>query len=164
MMVHPANPKHIYGWYKLRVHRSLDGGKTWEILQKQPPEILSFAGDPRNENVVYIGTIGNLLISRDAGESWTSMTSAFINDVVFDVEADASTGNLFLATRDNGIQRVSRGQEGGILIEAIGKLPDGDIPQHLALDPKNAATMYAFGKSHTLYKSADGGKTWQKVL
>ncbi|MBI3336431.1 hypothetical protein HYZ98_02605 [Candidatus Peregrinibacteria bacterium] len=164
MMVHPANPNHMYGWYKLRVHRSLDGGETWTVLPKQPPEVLSFAGDPRNENVVYIGTIGDLLMSTDKGESWTSMTSVFANDVVFDVEVDASTGDLFLATRDSGIERVSRGSEGGTIVEVMGKLPDGDVPQHLALDPKNPQIMYAFGKSHTLYKSTDGGKTWQKIL
>lgn len=164
MLVHPANPDHIYGWYKLRIHRSLDGGTTWEVLPKQPPEVLSFAGDPRNENIVYIGTIGDLLISTDKGESWTSMTDTIGYDVVFDVEVDPTTGSLYLAMRDRGIVRAVVKKDGTAALENLSQLPGGDVPQHLALDPKNAQTMYAFGKTKILYKSTNGGKTWQKVL
>lgn len=164
MMVHPANPDHIYGWFKLRVHRSLDGGKIWEVLPNQPPEVLSFAGDPRNENVLYLGTIGDLLMSADRGETWTSIGEKVKSDVVFDIEVDATTGSLYLATRDQGILRVSRGLEGGMFTKAMGKLPEGDVPQYLALDPKNPDTMFVFSKAHTLYKSTDGGRTWQKIL
>jgi len=163
MMAHPANPDHIYGWYRLRVHRSLDGGRTWEVMAKQPPEALSFAGDPRDENVVYLGTIGDLLMSTDRGETFSGVTDAFENDVVFDIEADPS-GSLYLATRDSGIQRVTQRFDGGVIVETVGKIPDNDVPEHLALDPKNAAMMYVFGESHALWKSADGGKKWQKVL
>ncbi len=164
MFIHPANPDHIYGWFKLRVHRSLDGGKTWEVLPKQPPEVLSFAGDPRDENVLYLGTIGDLLMSTDKGESWTSMTEQIGNDVVFDVEVDPTTGSLYLATRDQGILRASRGIEGGIAVEPAGKLSEDDFPEHLALDPRNSLTIYAFSKAHALYKSTDSGKTWNKLL
>lgn len=164
MLAHPANPDHIYGWFNLRVHRSLDGGSTWEILGKQPPEVMSFAGDPRNESVVYLGTIGDLLVSTNKGESWTSMTDKIGNDVVFDVEVDPTTDSLYLAMRDQGIVRVSRGIEGGTVVEAIGKLPQSDFPEHLAIDPKNPQMMYAFSKGHALYKSTDGGQNWQKLL
>ena len=162
MMAHPANPNHMYGWYKLRVHRSLDGGKTWEILQKQPPEVLSFAGDPTNANIVYIGTIGGLLMSTDKGESWEKTTDVIGYDVIFDIEAEP-TGTLLLAMRDRGVVRATM-KNGRATLEDLGKLPSDDIPQHLALDPKNTEVLYAFGKSLTLYKSIDGGKTWQKVL
>ena len=164
MLVHPANPNHIYGWYKLRVHRSLDGGQTLEVLPKQPPEVLSFAGDPRNENIIYIATIGDLLRSTDKGESWTSMTEKIGNDVVFDIEADPTTGTLFLATRDQGILQILKGVEGGIIVETVGKLPGGDFPQYLALDLKESQTIYTFSSAHVLYKSEDNGKTWQKIL
>lgn len=163
MLVHPANPDHIYGWYKLRIHRSLDGGATWEVLPKQPPEILSFAGDPRNENILYIGTIGSLLISTDRGESWASMTDAIGYDVVFDVEVDPA-GALYLALRDRGSVRATVKKDGTAVLEDLGKLPDGDIPLHLAIAPENPEIIYASSKTKKLYKSTDGGRTWQKVL
>lgn len=164
MLVHPANPDHVYGWYKLRVHRSLDGGRTWEVLPKQPPEILSFAGNPENENVLYAGSIGDLLMSGDRGESWTSMTDAIGNDVVFDLEVDPSTDALLLTTRDRGILRVTGNPGGGVTVEEVGKLPDRDVPEHFALDPRNPETMYSFSKAQVLYKSTDGGRTWLKIL
>ncbi|MEK7137475.1 MAG: hypothetical protein AAB853_04290 [Patescibacteria group bacterium] len=163
MMVHPANPDHIYGWYRLRVHRSLDQGKTWEVLSKQPPEILAFAGDPRDENVVYFGSIGDLLMSTDQGESFTSIAPELASDAIFDLEVE-SNGALVLATRDHGFMRASRNPEGGFALEEIGRLPNADIPYYLALDPKNPAILYSFSKAHVLYKSTDNAQSWQKLL
>lgn len=164
MMVHPANPDHIYGWFKLRVHRSLDGGKTWEVLPKQPPEVLSFAGDSRNDTILFLGSIGDLLVSTDRGETWESMTDRLKSDVVFDIDVDPATGFLFLATRDQGVLQISKSPEGSILVEHLGNLPGGDIPQYLALDPNNSRTLYAFSKAHSLFKSTDGGRSWQTLF
>lgn len=164
MMVHPANPDHIYGWFKLRIHRSLDGGRTWEVLLKQPPEVLSFAGDSRNDTILFLGSIGDLLVSTDRGETWESMTDAIKNDVVFDIDVDPSTGSLFLATRDQGVLRLSKSAEGNLVVESVGRLPKADIPQYLALDPKNPRILYTFSKTHSLYKSTDGGGNWQTLF
>jgi photosystem II stability/assembly factor-like uncharacterized protein len=164
MTVHAANPNHLYGWYKLRVHRSLDGGETWEVLPNQPPEILSFAGDPRDENVVYAGSIGALLMSTDRGETFVSIAPELTKDVVFDIEMDPGSSALILATRDHGFMRVSRNPEGGFGLEELGRLPNADIPYYLAIDPKNPAVLYSFSKAHTLFQSTDGAQSWQKLL
>lgn len=164
MMAHPANPDHLYGWYKLRVHRSLDGGRTWEVLPKQPPEVLAFAGDPRDENIVYFGSIGDLLLSADRGETFIDIAPELKNDIVIDIEVENVTGDLILATRDHGIMKASRNPDGGFTIETIGELPGKDPAYYLALDPKNSQIMYAYSKAEIFYKSADGGQNWQKVL
>jgi len=164
MMAHPANPDHLYGWYKLRVHRSLDGGKTWEVLPKQPPEILAFAGDPRDENTVYFGSIGDLLLSADRGETFVSIAPELQTDIILDIEVDRESGMFTLATRDHGIMKGSRNPEGGFVFETVGALPGEDPAYYLALDPKNKEIFYALSKSNVLYKSTDGGKTWQKLL
>lgn len=164
MMAHPANPDHLYGWYKLRVHRSLDGGKTWEVLPKQPPEILAFAGDPTDDRIVYAGSIGDLLMSTDRFETFESIAPELTSDIVLDIEIEEATNTLILATRDHGFMRASRNPDGSFAFETISSLPNEEIPYYLALDPKNGEILYAFSKGHALYKSTDGGQNWQKVL
>jgi len=163
LMAHPANPDHLYGWYKLRIHRSIDGGKTWEVLPKQPPEILAFAGDPRDENTVYFGSIGDLLLSTDRGETFVPIAPELQTDIILDIEVEPKSGALILATRDHGILKGSRNPEGGFRFDTIGALPGEDPAYYLALDLKNPQTLYAFGKSNALSQSTDGGKVWKKL-
>lgn len=165
MTVHPANPDHLYGWYKLRIHRSLDQGETWEVLPRQPPEILAIAGDPREENILYAGSIGDLLMTTDRFETFVSIAPVeFQSDIVFDIEIEENSGTLILSTRDHGIVEAMRDVDGGWNFETIGALPGDDPAYYLALDPKNPKILYAFSKGHVLYKSEDSGKAWTKIL
>ena len=64
---------------KLRVGRSRDGGKTWELLTKGLPQRNAFAlvlreamaSDDRDPAGVYFGTsTGTVFCTRNAGDSW----------------------------------------------------------------------------------------------
>lgn len=161
MMVHPADPEHIYGWFGGRIHRSFDGGETWTVLPDQM-NITSIAGDPLSAITVFAGTPNGLLVSTDQGGTWAQMTTERSLGAVLDIEPDVTTASLLLALQDGKIVRLSRNPEGGWAMQELGILPDRAM--HLALDPKNARTMYAFTKGHSLYMSIDGGQNWQKLL
>lgn len=160
MAVHEANPDLILGWFRGRLYRSEDGGTTWTTLSAQVPQIITLGSDTQDERVFYAGTEGGLLRSSDRGETWSSVPS--VTDVVIDIEADPVSGNLFLAT-PNGFVRIGPGAEGGMTVEHLGSLPEGAVPNQVALDRKNPQTLYATSET-TVYKSSDGGETWTKLL
>ncbi len=160
MTVHEKNPDLIVGWYRDRLYRSENGGTTWSTLSASTPPIITLGSDPQNERVLYAGTEHGLLKSIDRGETWENVPS--FTDTVIDIEADPAHGGLLLAT-PNGIVRMSPDAEGGITFAPVGALPAEAVPMQIALDRKNPQVLYATSE-RTVYKSGDGGKTWQKML
>jgi hypothetical protein len=68
---------------KLRVGRSRDGGKTWDLLTQGLPQSHSYAlvwreamaSDGEDPAGVYFGTAtGSIFYTRDAGDSWQTLT------------------------------------------------------------------------------------------
>lgn len=161
MTVHETNPTIIIGWFRGRLYRSADSGSTWSVRPASVPPITTLGSDPRDERVLYAGTANGLLKSTDTGETWARALPSF-TETVIDIDADPAKGGILLAT-PSGIVRVSPGIEGGMMLDRIGVLPDGAVPDQVAVDRKRPQTIYATS-AHTVYKSTDGGKTWRKVL
>ncbi len=120
------------------VFRTTNNGTTWEpIFDKQSvASIGSIAISQNNPKIVWAGT----------GEGNSRNSSSW--------------GNGIYKSTDGGDKWTNMG------------LPDsGDIPR-IALDPKNDDVIYAavlghlwgWNKERGIYKSSDGGKTWQQSL
>ena len=120
------------------VWRSRDGGTTFKpVFDKQPSlSIGSIAIDPSDPKTVWVGT----------GESWAR------NSV------SVGTG-------------VYRSRDGGDNWDAMG-LPDSEHVSRILVNPKDGKIVYACALGHLwnsntergVYKTTDGGKTWNKVL
>lgn len=149
--------------------------------------------DPNNSDIIYAGTgeansstfsfLGNgMYKSTDAGASWSHIglgNTAFIGRIIVDYSNSqkvfvAAAGNLFTPDSDRG---VYRSDDGGLTWQRKLFVTDStsaiDIVQH----PSSPGTLYAamwerrrglnyrrsFGYSSGIYKSTDGGDSWQKL-
>jgi photosystem II stability/assembly factor-like uncharacterized protein len=120
------------------VWKSLDGGTTFKpVFEKQPVQSIgSIALDPSNPQTVWVGT----------GETW--------------VRNSVSIGN--------GIYRST---DGGESWDNMG-LPESERINKIIVNPKDGNVVYACvpGKlwsdsaDRGLYKTTDGGKSWQLIL
>ncbi|MEZ4911115.1 MAG: hypothetical protein R2774_09670 [Saprospiraceae bacterium] len=135
---------------------------------------------PNNANIMYLGfSEGGVFKTEDAGISW---------EPIFDAQATLSIGKITIDTQNPNIIYVGTGdpnvsgypfvgnglyksQDGGKTWQNIG-LQETRIISDIAVDPKNSKVLYVGtmgipffkDKNRGLYKSIDGGITWQQSL
>lgn len=148
------------------VFRSTDAGKHWErispIGDKEIRNIESAAIDPRDTNVIYIGTWHLPWKTTNGGVSWKQAGNqivGMINDSdIFGINVfDATKPNLVYVNACSGIFRsVNAG-------EKWTKLPGIPFSARrtytLLPHPGEPNTIFA-GTSEGLWRSKDGGKRW----
>ena len=139
------------------------------------------AGVPSQPNVFYIGQVnGGVWKSDDYGRTWNP---------IFDHEPTQSIGAIAVAPSDPSIVYVSSGEglhrpdlsvgDGIYKSTDAGKtwlhlpgLRDGQQIPALAIDPRDPNKVFAAVLGHPygpspergLYRSTDGGQTWQRVV
>lgn len=123
------------------IYKSTDGGQNWENMGlKNSERISSIVVNPKNSDEVYVGVLGNLW-----GDS-----------------------------NDRGVYKTT---DGGKTWENIFQINTTTGCSDLIVDPTDFNTMYAAfwefrrtaysfssgGANSALYKTTDGGKTWNKI-
>lgn len=169
MIVSPANPNILYGWFNRKVYRTKDGGKSWQfaVARGLPNKGICwgapcFSADGRDEGTVYAGTRNGLLVSRDFGDNWTSAGSDVGGIGGIGVNPRNSK-NIFGFTEKLGL---TISQDGG---KSWNRANEG-----LKLSPKEFIFVFAFDRSNAnqifaatgeqIFQSTDAGKTWKKIL
>jgi len=143
------------------------------------------AGVPDQPNIFYVGQVdGGVWKSTDYGRTWNP---------IFDGEDTQSVGAIAVAPSDSNVVYVASGEGlhrpdlsvgDGIYRSADagktwtrpdskdGGLRDGEQIPALAVDPANPNRLFAAVLGHPygansergIFRSGDGGKTWEKVL
>jgi hypothetical protein len=163
----PINPD-MYGQLKYR------------YIGPEGNRATSVAGPPGNPNIWYVGAAsGGIFKSTDGGIHWNP---------IFDSEPVASIGSLAVAASDPSIvwagtgesfirSHISVGQgiykslDAGKTWSLMGLEKSGRIGR-VEIDPRNPDVVLACALGHAygpqpergVYRTADGGKTWDKVL
>ena len=127
------------------VFKTSDGGKTWNVAGLENTFTVGrIRIHPKNSNIVYVASTGHewtpnedrgLFKTTDGGKSWTRILYIDENTGVYDIVLDPKDPNtLYCSTWERMRLKWN--------------------------DPRT----YETSKNSGIWKSADGGKTWKKII
>lgn len=185
-----GNPRNsLNGGYG--VYRSLNGGKTWQLMGlEKTRHIHRIIIDPTDPNTIYVGAIGSpwgehpergVFKTTDGGKTWNKIL--FVNNKtgVADMVMDPTNPNkLMVAMWEHKREPwffTSGGEGSGLYVTHNGGetweertnkdgLPKGDLGRMgIAIAKNKPNIVYALieSKKNALYKSEDGGFTWEMI-
>ena len=194
--VHPTNTGIIYiGTASSGVWKTTNGGASWQpIFDKEGSFSIGWVTlDPRNPNVVWVGTgernsqrsvaYGDgVYKSEDGGKSWKNVglkDSQHIGRIVVNPENSdivyvAAQGPLYTPGGERGLYKTS---DGGKTWEQVLKISENTGVSDVVIDPRHPDTVIASayqrrrtfftlidgGPESAIHRSTDGGKSWTKV-
>src|ERR1700693_5134319 len=157
----------------LAVARAASGqAAAWTTSGPVGGSVYCVVPDPSRPSTLYAGTAEGVFKSDDGGASWRAafagMPSARVQTIAIDPTA---TSTLYVGTlTPNGVDSVGifKSTDGAAswiainegLIDPLNGISPLDI-WSLAIDPKNPGTILAGTKFSEVFKSANGGLTWQ---
>jgi hypothetical protein len=178
------------------VFKTTDAGITWKNISDtffKTGSVGAIAVAESNTNIVVVGmgehaargvmtSMGDgVYKSMDAGKTWTHLgleKTRHISDVIIhptnpDIIYVTAQGAQYAPSKERGIYRTT---DGGITWENILSVNDSTGASSLSMDMSNPRILYASmwqhrrypwymesgGKDSGLYKSTDGGDTWEK--
>ncbi|MBV8246090.1 MAG: hypothetical protein JOZ38_09240 [Candidatus Eremiobacteraeota bacterium] len=98
--------RHMTGDRRPYVFRTDDGGRTWQALAAGIPSdefVRSVREDPRNPNLVYLGTEFGLYVSFNRGAQWERFQQNLPPVSVRDIQVHPDANDLLLATHGRAI-------------------------------------------------------------
>ena len=162
-------PPGIDNDFKWRMIGPFRGGRTRAV-----------AGVPSQPNVFYVGAVdGGVWKTDDAGRTWHPIFDEQPTQSIGAIAVAPSDPNVIYVGSGEGLHRpdlsvgngIYRSMDGGRSWTHLG-LTDGQQISELAVDPRNSNRLFAAVLGHPygpnsergIYRSLDGGVTWQQVL
>jgi photosystem II stability/assembly factor-like uncharacterized protein len=155
MTVSPADPKTIYGAYG-SLQLSRDGGKTWEAVGPAPARLIDLAASARDADTLYAATESALLVSTDAGTTWSPLVDGAPVSLV-EVTPD---GSLYAFVLGRGLVRSA---EPPVAFETVSSAFGDAYLLHFAGDPADPGRLFGATGEGQVLASTDRGRTWEPI-
>jgi photosystem II stability/assembly factor-like uncharacterized protein len=153
------------------IWKSTDGGVTWEAKNKgegdsntTDADVLSFAVNPVDSNIVYAGLKkGGIMKTENGGETWKFVN--FQSEKVYGLALSPIDGKILYASGVwQGTGKIFKSEDGGNNWKEIYTSPSsGPLVISLTIDKKNPSVIYATTSANEAIKSVDGGASWKNI-
>jgi photosystem II stability/assembly factor-like uncharacterized protein len=150
------------------VHRSTDGGTTWEVVAGAGlgvRSIRALAVHPTTPDLVYAVTgAPGVFKTQDGGKTWVSVNNGIASLYMRSIAIDGSSTpeTVYLGTGSAAIFKSTDG--GASWRSSSAGLPPAMDVRALVVDATNPSTVWAAGggggSSPAVYRSTDAGATW----
>lgn len=166
----PSQPARVYSGTPRGLFVSDDGGQSWAALpvERTHEEVFSLAVHPTDPSMVVVGRRDGLWKTSDSGRTWISLayptTGPYIPLAV--AIAESQPNSIYVATAREGVFKSADG--GYRWADASKGLPQataGGRPAEirtLVVHPRNPDTAYVAHERHGVYRTTDGGASWQR--
>ncbi len=129
------------------IYKSDDYGKTWKNIGDNLPlsPVNVIKEDPKNENVLYVGSDNGAYVSLDRGNTWQVFSKGIPNVAVHDIVVQPEANDLLLGTHGRSIYKTN--------IEPLQNLHEEIL----------ASALYLYPMA-TIKSSPRWGSSWSKWL
>jgi hypothetical protein len=136
------------------LYRSTDGGAGWTAVTQATMSAMTLQATAGSPVTLYANAIDQGVIrSQDGGRTWQLLTSA-LEGRASSFTVDPQSGALLVATGEGKLLRSDNNGDAWTALNAPEALA------LLAVSPKDSKLIYAVGGSNQVYRSSDGGQTW----
>jgi hypothetical protein len=165
------------------IAQSRDGGRSWDASAPGiPPSTDGFqyidvdGPSPAAPARLFFVSSRGAYVSRDSGNSWTAFDPGIAAPLRW-IRADPRLANVLYALRErtepfgspgNGSGAILRSEDEGASWRVIYSFENYwayvNVKPDLAVDPARPNQLWLFGLEAGVFRSADRGETWTKVM
>ncbi|MEL6230545.1 MAG: YCF48-related protein [Cyanobacteria bacterium J06627_3] len=183
MVISPgfAQDRTLYTVAETGVYKSTDAGESWQSTTENTPIAeawnlhVEISPNYVQDSTLYVSSYDGLFRSTDAGGSWEPVAIADVDPERTFLEAVALSpnyaqdGTLMVSLRGKGLYKsVDKGEtfapigDASLAFSRMYNVPCAGRPIEFSPNYAKDNTIFGFGTADTdLYRSTDGGETWE---
>lgn len=159
LAVDPLVPERVYACVSGHgFYRSIDSGAHWSPIDSSlQTQVKAIAFAPGAVGKLFVATQVSVLVSTDAGDTWSDIGAGTFPSGADALAIDASKSERLYAGTSAGVYRSTDAGNSWAAPSVVG--PATSV-KALVVDPANSATLYAGVDGGGLARSTDFGVTW----